>query len=412
MFFANTGVWIQRIAQDWLVLELTDSPTDVGITTMLQFLPMLLFGLVGGLIADRMPRRRILVGTQIAMMTLSAVLAALTLSGTVRPWHVFIVAFGVGTVFAFDIPARQAMVNDVVSSHQVRSAIGLAAIVSQLGGLIGPAVSGILIDAVGPGYSFTTTACMYLVPMAALVRMRQPTVQAVAPSTDEHPVTQLKEGLRYVARRRAMVSTVILVGTFGIFIANLPVTNAAYARNVFHSGPGGYGVLNSVGAIGSILGAMLAATRHRPTRLRGCILSGAALAALYIVASAVPGFAGYATVLILIGIATITFMTSCNALIQTSAEAHVRGRVMGLFNLVFIGGGAIGGPVIGAVDQYAGPRVGVLLSGLVPAVVTLLIAVRVGRASGMRPRQAIADVLAALPRLPGRTATPRGRSGE
>lgn len=387
MFFSSTGVWIQRIAQDWLVLELTDSPTQVGITTMMQYLPMLFFGLFGGLAADRYSKRQILVCTQIAMMILSLVLAGLTLSGVVRPWQVFIVAFLVGTVFAFDIPARQSIVNELVAVHQLRTAIGVTATAFQIGAMLGPAVSGVMIGLVGPGYSFATTAVLYLVPMLALARMRLPRPTRLPAQADGgRPMTQLREGLRYVASRPAILATTILVGTFGTFISNLPVTNAAFARLVFHSGPSGYGLLSTLGAVGAILGAVYASTRHKAPRLRSNLLAGAALAALYLLASVAPGFYGYAIVLVAIGAMTITFMTLCSTTIQIAADVRVRGRVLGLFNLVFIGGGAIGGPLIGAIDQYAGPRVGLLVSGLIPAVVTVLLAARLSRTLGVRMR--------------------------
>lgn len=380
MFCSSTGVWTQRIAQDWLVLDLTNSPTQVGITTMLQYVPMLFFGLLGGLAADRYSRRRILVGTQIGMMVMAVTLAALTLSHEVRPWQVFVVAFLVGTIFAFDIPARQSFVNELVAEGQVRNAIGLTATVFQVGALIGPAASGALISAVGPGYAFTSTAAMYLVPMAALLRMNLRGVEAAQrPSGPGRVLHELHEGLRYVAGRPEILWTIVLVGTFGTFVSNLPVTNAAFARLVFHNGPGGYGLLGSVAAIGSVLGALFAATRHRRPRLRSNLAAGGLLAALYMLASVVPGFVGYAIVLVAIGAVTITFMTSCNSTIQISAGVHVRGRVMGLYNLFFIGGGAAGGPLIGAVDQYAGPRVGMLVSGAVPALITVFVAVRLAR---------------------------------
>jgi MFS family permease len=396
MFFSSTGVWTQRIAQDWLVLDLTNSPTQVGITTMLQYLPMLLFGLVGGLAADRYSRRRILVCTQVGMMLLAITLAVLTLTHEVRPWQVFIVAFLVGTVFAFDIPTRQSFVNELVSERHVRNAIGLTATVFQVGALVGPAASGALIGAVGPGYAFATTAVTYLVPMTALLWMDLR--GAEAPAVPPGPVRllhEMREAFRYVAGRPEILWTIVLVGTFGTFISNLPVTNAAFARLVFHNGPGGYGLLGSVGAIGAVLGALFAATRHRRPRLRSNLAVGALLAALYVLASVVPGFVGYAIVLVAIGAVTITFMTSCNSTVQIAADLHVRGRIMGLYNLVFIGSGAAGGPLIGAVDQYAGPRIGMLASGVIPAVISVFVAIQLLRALNLRVRLNLREGLAA-----------------
>ena len=315
------------------------------------------------------------------------------------------VAFLVGTVFAFDIPARQSFVNELVGEGQVRNAIGLTATVFQVGALIGPAASGALIGAVGPGYAFTSTAAMYLVPMTALLRMDLRGVEsAERPPGPVRVLHELHEGLHFVARRPEILWTIVLVGTFGTFISNLPVTNAAFARLVFHNGPGGYGLLGSVGAIGSVFGALFAATRHRRPRLRSNLAAGALLAALYVLASMVPGFLGYAIVLVAIGAVTITFLTSCNSTIQISADLHVRGRVMGLYNLVFIGGGAAGGPLIGAVDQYAGPRVGMLVSGVIPAIITVFVAIQLTRTLSVRVRlnlrRGVAAVLVVTPAAP------------
>jgi MFS family permease len=155
---SNTGTWMQRIAQDWLVLSLTGSATAVGITTALQFVPTLMFGLTGGLLADRYPKRRILLATQVGMATMGATLAALTLTGRVQVWHVFVIAFGLGMVTAVDNPTRQSFVNEMVGPDHLRNAISLNASVFQLGALVGPAISGVLINAVGPGYSFALNA--------------------------------------------------------------------------------------------------------------------------------------------------------------------------------------------------------------------------------------------------------------
>jgi MFS family permease len=373
MACSSTGVWIQRIAQDWLMLELTDSVTMVGITTMLQFLPSLVFGLLGGLVADNYPKRAILVATQAAFLVCSSALAVLTLTGAVRPWQVFVVAFCAGLVFSVDLPTRQSIVNDLVSPAQLRNAIGLSATVFQLGALIGPALSGLLIHRFGSGHAFAVTACLYLVPLMTMARLQVPSSTGPAASLAARgsTISQLREGLAYVARRPELVGTVVLVGVYGMFLSNLPVTNAALARNLFENGAGGYGMLSAVTAAGAVIGALLASTRHGPARLRGSLAAGLTLSGLYVAAAAMPGYRTYAVVLVGIGVVTVTFMTSCNATMQLSAEASVRGRVMGIFNLVFIGGGAAGGPTIGAIDQYAGPRVGLLVSGLVPAVVAV-----------------------------------------
>ena len=263
---SNTGTWMQRIAQDWLVLSLTGSATAVGITTALQFVPTLMFGLTGGLLADRYPKRRILLATQVGMATMGATLAALTLTGRVQVWHVFVIAFGLGMVTAVDNPTRQSFVNEMVGPDHLRNAISLNASVFQLGALVGPAISGVLINAVGPGYSFALNAISYTAPLIMLGRIRDSEL-IHAPAKDAVG-SQLRDGVRYVASRPAMRWPIVLVGCFGLFTMNLPVTLAAFANSVFHSGPSGYGLLSSVVAAGSLTGAIVSA-RRTSTRLRG-----------------------------------------------------------------------------------------------------------------------------------------------
>ncbi|WP_432828599.1 MFS transporter [Dactylosporangium sp. CA-092794] len=385
-FFSSTGLWIQRIGQDWLVLTLTGSVTAVGITTTLQFLPTLLFGLLSGVLADRYPKRRLLLYTQIVAALLSALLAVLTLTHQVQVWHVFVIAFGLGVAAALEIPTRHSFVNELVPPSQLRNAISLNAAIFQLGALIGPAISGYLVHAVGPGYSFAINAGSYLVPMAALLWMRQDALrQPPRPSVTERAGRQLVDGLRYVAQRPDILWTTVLIGTFGTFIASIPVTNAAFARMVFNSGAAGYGMLSSVVAVGSLVGALFAASRDRP-RLRTSVIAAMCLSALYVLAGVVPGLIGYAIVAAAIGMMTMTLVTAANSTVQTSAEDHIRGRVMGLYILVFLGGGAAGGPIIGAVAEHYGPRAGMLVNGIAAGLVTVLVAIQLARAVGVRIR--------------------------
>jgi MFS family permease len=391
--FSNTGTWVQRIAQDWLVLSLTGSATAVGITTAMQFLPTLLFGLVGGLIADRYPKRRILLVTQTGMATVAGILAVLTLTHQVAAWHVYVIAFALGLVTAVDNPTRQSFANEMVGPGQLRNAISINSSVFQLGGLIGPAISGALISAVGPGYSFAINALSYAAPVTALLRMRTSELHAMPEVTAR--AGQLRDGLRYAVSHPAVLWPTVLAGVFGMFTCNLPVTLAAYARSVFHSGPGGYGLLSAVVAVGSIAGALISA-RMRRTRLRTLIVFGAVLAAIDMLSAAVPGQALLCLLLLPIGACTLLLLTATNSTVQVAAHDAIRGRVMGIYLLVFIGGAAIGGPLLGLVDQHIGPRAGMLLAGAVPAVATALIAAKL--ASGRtRPRPSLRRSLAGRP---------------
>jgi MFS family permease len=379
--FSNTGTWVQRIAQDWLVLSLTGSATAVGITTALQFLPTLLFGLVGGLIADRYPKRQILLFTQTGLSAIAGILAVLTLTHQVEPWHVYVIAFGLGLVTAVDNPTRQSFANEMVGPDQLRNAISINSSVFQLGGLIGPAISGALISAVGPGYSFAINALSYAAPLAALLRMRTGELHAIPKVTAG--AGQLRDGLRYAVRQPAVLWPTVLAGVFGMFTGNLPVTLAAYAKSVFHSGPGGYGLLSAVVAVGSITGALLSA-RLRRTGLGTLIGFGAALAAIDMLSAAVPGQAMLCLLLLPIGACTLLLLTATNSTVQVAAHDAIRGRVMGIYLLVFIGGAAIGGPLLGLIDQHLGPRDGMFLAGAVPAVATALIAARLATRRGLR----------------------------
>ncbi|MBV9796075.1 MAG: MFS transporter [Actinobacteria bacterium] len=387
--FSNTGTWVQRIAQDWLVLSLTGSATAVGVTTALQFLPTLLFGLFGGLIADRYAKRGVLLVTQSALAAIAGVLAVLTLTHVVQAWHVYVVAFALGLVTAVDNPTRQAFANEMVGPAQLSNAISLNSSVFQLGGLIGPAISGALISAVGPGYSFAINALSYAAPLAALVRMRPAELRTV--DWDRDGSGQLRDGLRYALTEPRVLWPTVLAGVFGLFTANLAVTLAAFAHSVFHSGPRGYGLLSATVAIGSVTGALVCARLPRP-RLRVLFGYGAVLSVLDVVSAAVPGQLGYSLLLVPIGACTLLLLTSTNSLVQSTAHDAIRGRIMGLYLLVFIGGAAIGGPLLGLVDEDFGPRAGMLLAGIVPGLATLVIGGYLAWAGRARRRESVLAV--------------------
>ncbi|HET8583854.1 MAG TPA: MFS transporter [Jatrophihabitans sp.] len=380
---SNTGSWVQRIAQDWLVLSLTGSATAVGITTALQFVPTLLLGMVGGLLADRYPKRRILLCTQVGMATMAALLGGLTLSGEVAAWHVFLIAFGLGMVTAIDNPTRQSFVNEMVGPDHLRNAISLNSSVFQLGGLIGPAVSGVLIGAVGPGWSFVANAVSYVAPFVALSAMRTSELTVLPAVVAQRG--QLRDGVRYALRRPDVRWPTLLVGVFGMFTANLPVTLAAYAKSVFHSGPGGYALLSTVVAVGSLSGALVSARRPR-SRLRTLLAFGLLLASLDVLASVAPDELAFCALLFGVGASTLLLLTSANATVQLAAHDAIRGRVMGLYLLVFVGGAALGGPLLGGIDERFGPHAGLLVAGLVPAVAIALVAAKLagGAAGGLR----------------------------
>ena len=373
--FANTGQWTQRVAQDWLVLSITGNTTDVGITVALQFIPSLFFGLPGGLIADRYPKRRILQVTQSGMALMAALLAGLTLTHAIKAWHIFVIAFLLGSFSAVDNPTRQSFVNELVGGSKLRNAISLNSAIFQSGALIGPALSGVLINLIGPGFSFAVNALCFIAPLTALALMDSS--QFLRPVAAERAPGQLRDGLRYVRDRPTLLWPTVMVGVFGMFAGNMPVTLAALAKYVFRSGAGGYGVLSSIVAGGALVGALLTATGW--PRLRWVVGAGLGVAGLDMIASAVSSQLAFSVLLLFIGACTMTMLASSNSIVQTTAGDHIRGRVMSVYLLVYLLCAAAGGPLLGSIDQHLGPQVGLFITGAVPGVVIASVGVRLAR---------------------------------
>lgn len=370
--FANTGQWTQRVAQDWLVLSITGNTTDVGITVALQFIPSLFFGLPGGLIADRYPKRRILQVTQSGIALMAALLAALTLTHAIRAWHIFVIAFLLGSFSAVDNPTRQSFVNELVGGSKLRNAISLNSAIFQSGALIGPALSGVLINLIGPGFSFAVNALCFIAPLTALALMDSS--QFLRPAGAERAPGQLRDGLRYVRDRPALLWPTVMVGVFGMFAGNMPVTLAALARYVFRSGAGGYGALSSAVAGGALAGALLTATGW--PRLRWVVGAGLGVASLDMIASAISSQLAFSVLLLFIGACTMAMLASSNSIVQTTAGDHIRGRVMSVYLLVYLLCAAAGGPLLGSIDQHLGPQAGLFITGAVPGVVIASVGVR------------------------------------
>ncbi|MFJ5608602.1 MFS transporter [Streptomyces sp. NPDC093221] len=379
---SNTGTWMSRIAQDWLVLSITGSSFAVGITTALQFLPMLLFGLWGGVIADRYPKRQILILTQAVLGLLGLLLAALTLSGVVQVWHVYTIAFLLGMVTVIDNPARQTFVMEMVGPSHVRNAVSLNSANFQSARLIGPAVAGVMITAVGSGWAFLFNGLSFMAPLVGLLLMRTSELHRV----DRVPrgKGQLREGLRYVAGKPDLIWPIVLVGFIGTFGFNFPIWLSAFVNQVFHSGASTYGLLNTLMAAGSLLGALLAARRTR-TRLRMLVAAACVFGLLEAAAAVAPAFWIFAVLLVPIGIFGLTFNTTANATVQLATEPVMRGRVMSLYMMVFVGGTPIGGPVMGWVTDTYGARVGFLSGGLISAAAAVAVAIVLARIGGLRP---------------------------
>ncbi|GAA3118372.1 MFS family permease [Kribbella aluminosa] len=382
---SNVGTWMQRVAQDWLVLELTHSGAALGIVTGLQFLPALLLGPYAGLLADRMPKRQLLTYTQIAMAFVALVLGGLTVAGVVQPWQVFLLAllFGVGT--AFDAPARQAFVVEMVGHDELANAVGLNSASFNAARLFGPALAGVLISWIGTGPVIMINAFTYSAVILSLRMMRVSELYTPKPAAREKGM--IRDGMRYLWRRPELMMilvTVFFAGTFGL---NFQMTSALMATEAFHKGAGEYGLLGSVLAIGSLSGALLAARR---VRIRARLVIGAAvLFGLFeIVSALMPTYLTFALVLPLVGLTSLTMLTSANATMQLSIEPTMRGRVMALYMTVLMGGTPIGGPFIGWVGQTMGARWSLIVGGgltVVGAVGSVLYFSR-KRGLSIRPR--------------------------
>lgn len=373
---AMTAVWIQRIAQDWLVLELSGSAAAVGLTVAMQFAPMLFLGMYGGLIADRFSKRAILLVTQLVSAALSLTLAVLALTGAIQVWHIFVLALLSGLVTVVDNPARQTFVSEVVGHRHLSNAISLNASIFQLGGLVGPAVSGALLLSVGAGWSFAINAVACLVVVGVLLTLRADQLMPAPPAP--RAKGQLREALTYIGRKPEILWTLVLVGVLAVFAFTMPVLLASFAADVFQTGPGGYGLYNSVLAAGALVGA-IASTRRSGLTLKTVVVAGGLFAALQAIGGTMPGELAFCVALFLIGVLNLLFITGANSLVQLSSNPAIRGRVMSVYVLLLLGGQAIGGPVMGWLVESWGAHVGMIVSGAVPTVAALTIGILLRR---------------------------------
>lgn len=369
---AGTGTWMQSVAQDWLVHELTGSAAAVGITMACQFLPVLLLGMHGGMIADRYPSRTILMVTQGVNGTLSAVLAVLTITGAVHPVHIYLLALAFGLVFVVDNPARQVFVNEVVPARYLRNAIALSAAVLQATRLVGPGVAGVLIGTAGTGWAFAANALCYVGPTIGLARMRSAELLP-APTVHRAP-GQLRSALGHVAARPHVAWTIGLVAVMGTFGLNFPVVLTAMAGTTFHGDAGLYGLFNIVLAAGSVAGALVAGARLH-TRLRLLITLAGAFGLAQAAAAFAPGIGAFLVALAVMGAANLAFQALANSSVQMGVDPAFRSRVMGLYLLALTGGSPLGAPLVGWITAHAGPRIGMAVCGIVPALAALAVGV-------------------------------------
>ena len=401
---SNVGTWMQRTAQDWIVLaELTPhNATAVGIVMALQFGPALLLLPLSGFAADHFDRRKLLIVTQSAMGVLALLLGLLTVAGLVQLWHVYTFAFLLGCVTAFDAPARQTFVSELVSDRLLSNAVALNSTSFNAARMVGPAIAGLLIAGIGTGWVFLINAASFVAVIAALLAMRVHDLHR-----KERAVRKpgsFVEGLRYVRGRPdlvAVLAMLFLMMTFGI---NFPVFVSAMAVNVFHADSHAFGALSSMLAIGSVAGALFAAHREAPRQslLLGATLTfgvGLAIAAL------MPTYALFGVALILVGWSAQTFNTTANSSVQLWTEPVMRGRVMAIYMAIAMGCTPLGAPLVGWIADRFGPRWSLAVgaaSGFAAAIVSVAYLMR---HRGLRVRLANG-----MPRLSiERTERERGR---
>ncbi|WP_062007864.1 MFS transporter [Arthrobacter alpinus] len=367
---AVIAVWMQRVAQDWMVLELSGSVTAVGITVFMQFIPSLVLMPLGGILADRYSKRLILMISQSAAGILAAIMAVLALTGHLEVWHIYVIAFVLGLVVVADQPARQVFVNELVGPRQLRNAISLNSSIFQMGGMVGPAVSGVLIMAVGGGWAFAANALACTITVISLSRIRANELVQMPPV--KRAKGQLMEGVRYALHKPTIVFPAIMAAVFAVFGLSLAVLMAAYANNVFDVGAGGYGLLNTLVALGA-LGGALASTRFATLRLRSVMMAAGAYGVVLMIASTAPSMASFGAVMVVAGFCSLLFLTSANQLVQMSTNVSIRGRVMSLYIMVLIGGQALGGPLMGWLAEHWGVQWAMLVAGGMPALAAVVI---------------------------------------
>ncbi|WP_143542187.1 MFS transporter [Rhodococcus sp. 1163] len=361
------GTWMQRVAQDWLVLTLSGgNGVAVGIVMALQFGPTLLLSVWGGVLADRYDKRTLLMITQAFAAVCGLVLGLLDVGNLVELWHVYVIAFVLGCSSAIDAPVRQSFTIEMVGKETLANAIALNSMTFNMARIIGPALSGVLITFIGTGWVFLINAASFAAVFGALVAMRSADLFHVERAA--RAKGQVREGFRYVWGRddlRVLLATVFMVSTFGL---NFPLSLAVLARNTFGSGADAYGLLSTTLAVGTLAGATLAARRAGTPRLRLFIGAVIAFGVFEILVGLMPNYTLVAILLVPTGALTLTFTTSAMNILQMSVPSEMRGRVMGIYMLCFLGGTPVGSPVLGWLADVLDPRAPLVFGGIVSLV--------------------------------------------
>ena len=369
---SQIGTWMQRIGQDWLVLQLSDdSGVALGVTTALQFGPTLLFSFYGGLLADRYDKRRLLMITQAVMGVLALGLGLLVVGDSIELWHVYLLAAALGVAGSLDTPARQAFVSEMVGPEYLANAVSLNSTAFNAARLIGPAVAGGLIAVSGgdTAPAFLVNAASFACTIAALGGMR---------GAELHPSKrvgrasgQLGQALSYTRRHPDLMLAMVLAFTIGTFGFNSQITIALMAKGVFGLGAGAFGLLSTCYAVGSLSGALLSTRRSRRPLQRFLVVSAVAFSVLLIISGLMGNYYAFAALCVPTGAAALVFSVACNSFVQLGVEPEMRGRILALYFMAFMGGTPLGAPAVGWLSERFGPPWGLIGGGIVCLLVSL-----------------------------------------
>jgi MFS family permease len=367
---SQIGTWMQRIGQDWLVLQLSgDSGVALGVTTALQFAPTLLFSFYGGVLADRYDKRRILLLTQTVMGLLALGLGLLVAGDAAALWHVYVLAAALGVASSLDTPARQSFVSEMVGPEHLANAVSLNSTAFNAARLIGPAVAGALIAASGgdTAPAFLANAGSFATTIAALLCMRTADLRPSAPVPRSRG--QLRQTVAYTRQHPDLLLAMLLAFTVGTFGFNSQITIALMAREVFDLGAGAFGLLSTAFAVGSLSGALLSTRRSRRPLQRFLVVSAVVFGVLLMVSGLMGNYYAFAALLVPTGAAALVFSVACNSFVQLGVEPQMRGRVLALYFMCFMGGTPVGAPLIGWISEQFGAPWGLIGGGLVCVVV-------------------------------------------
>ena len=389
-FLSNIGTWAQGVAQAWLILELTDSGTYLGIVTSLQFAPILFFSISGGKIADKFNKRKVLMLTNLTAGISALSVATLVLTENIKIWHVMFFAFMLGMGNAIDAPVRQSFNVEVVGKQDLPNAVGLNSTNFNIGRLIGPGLSGLLIAAYGTGVSFLLNGISYLVVIIALINIRESELFIEEKKSSS---TKIREAMAYVAARPDILAVMITVFFATSFGLNFNIFNTMMATQVFDKGAAEYGALGSILAVGSLSGAIISARLEKKRGPRFVMIGSMIFSAILILSALAPTYLVYSILLPIIGCVALLTFIGANTMVQLRTDSQIRGRVMGIYLTVFLGGTPIVSPFIGIMTQEIGTRPTVAICGLISLLAAIATFAKY-KDRGQEPDSfAIADVL-------------------